>query len=280
MKVPQISTSRILLLASGFVALVVIAACGGGGQGPAPNDARAQAQGLGAGAAISWTPSAVSDTANPGSRQTIAVTFSPSADLKDISVTVVPALRGIVTATPTSFTTLQKGQPVTLTLTVAPSSAQSLGPAEGTIHLLSGNVTIAKPLPVSISLVPPETINGVTVPPAPPADLNNATLAGFDANNNGIRDDVERLLAQFGGNSNFAGLTIFARAEQQALTTGSQSAMAASDQAFLCFKLAASDTDQLTFALLNTANRKFTYKTIMARAPAVDISAIKQGCAP
>ena len=33
------------------------------------------------------------------------------------------------------------------------------------------------------------------MPPEPPPDLNNATLAGFDANGNGVRDDVERVVA-------------------------------------------------------------------------------------
>ncbi len=47
-------------------------------------------------------------------------------------------------------------------------------------------------------------INGVAVPPEPPSALNDATLAGVDSNNNGVRDDVERVLAkQFGGTSDF-----------------------------------------------------------------------------
>lgn len=39
------------------------------------------------------------------------------------------------------------------------------------------------------------TINGISVPPEPDATLNNATLAGVDSNNNGVRDDVERVIA-------------------------------------------------------------------------------------
>lgn len=41
-----------------------------------------------------------------------------------------------------------------------------------------------------------ETINGITVPPAPDPVVNNATLAGVDSNNNGVRDDVERKIAE------------------------------------------------------------------------------------
>jgi hypothetical protein len=40
------------------------------------------------------------------------------------------------------------------------------------------------------------TINGITVPPAPDPATNNATLAGVDSNNNGVRDDVERKIAE------------------------------------------------------------------------------------
>jgi hypothetical protein len=40
-----------------------------------------------------------------------------------------------------------------------------------------------------------EVINGITVPPEPNPTINNATVAGVDANNNGVRDDVERVLA-------------------------------------------------------------------------------------
>ena len=39
-----------------------------------------------------------------------------------------------------------------------------------------------------------ETINGHTLPPEPDPKINNSTLLGIDSNNNGVRDDVERLV--------------------------------------------------------------------------------------
>lgn len=42
----------------------------------------------------------------------------------------------------------------------------------------------------------PEVINGITVPPEPSPSVNNATLAGVDSNANGVRDDVERVIAR------------------------------------------------------------------------------------
>ncbi len=44
----------------------------------------------------------------------------------------------------------------------------------------------------------PEVINGYTLPPKPDPKINNSTLLGIDANNNGVRDDVERyIIAQY-----------------------------------------------------------------------------------
>lgn len=41
----------------------------------------------------------------------------------------------------------------------------------------------------------PETINGIVVPPDP-GEEGKKTLAGIDSNNNGVRDDVERAIAE------------------------------------------------------------------------------------
>jgi len=41
-----------------------------------------------------------------------------------------------------------------------------------------------------------EVINGIAVPPEPDPEKNNATVAGIDKNNNGVRDDVERKIAE------------------------------------------------------------------------------------
>ena len=40
----------------------------------------------------------------------------------------------------------------------------------------------------------PEVINGYLLPPEPDETLNNSTLLGIDSNDNGVRDDVERLI--------------------------------------------------------------------------------------
>lgn len=58
-------------------------------------------------------------------------------------------------------------------------------------------------------------INGITVPPEPDATLNNSTLAGMDVNNNGVRDDVERVIAtKFGASTDYSLAMIYAKSYQ------------------------------------------------------------------
>lgn len=71
---------------------------------------------------------------------------------------------------------------------------------------------------------PAETINGIAVPPEPSPILNNATLAGVDVNKNGVRDDVERVIAKKAPNStSFSASMEIAAATQSILTAGLQS---------------------------------------------------------
>jgi hypothetical protein len=73
-----------------------------------------------------------------------------------------------------------------------------------------------------------EVINGITVPPEPDATLNAATLAGVDSNSNGVRDDVERKIADSFGSDKLkyeSALTL-AKAEQSLLSSGDKSAYA------------------------------------------------------
>lgn len=48
-----------------------------------------------------------------------------------------------------------------------------------------------------------ELINGIPVPPEPDPVANNATLAGIDVNGNGVRDDVERKIAEISSQETF-----------------------------------------------------------------------------
>lgn len=63
----------------------------------------------------------------------------------------------------------------------------------------------------------PLQIHGITVPPTPPSDTMNATLIGVDKNTNGVRDEVDRALAQSYGASasEYNAAVTFAASEQK-----------------------------------------------------------------
>lgn len=61
-------------------------------------------------------------------------------------------------------------------------------------------------------------INGHAVPPIPDPKLNAATLVGVDSDHNGIRDDLDRYIAeQFGNDPKYADVVIFEKAETKAV---------------------------------------------------------------
>lgn len=133
---------------------------------------------------------------------------------------------------------------------------------------------------IGTSLGTEKTINGIAVPPEPDPVVNNATLAGVDVNGNGVRDDVERFIAKEFGSvySKITELTSFARKQQEMLTSGTQDAIFATDQMYVCGGLRSEDTDKITSVLLNTAERNKVYRDIMANAPDIDIKAEQEAC--
>lgn len=279
-----ITTKRLLAVFGGAVLLAgVLVACGGGGseQDAAVQEAeRAHALGLLDKLPVSWKPNAITFSANPGFRQDVPVTLTTTKALTNAKIVFVPDLRNAVTVVPDTVPALAAGQSTTVTLRFAPAATDTRKLIAGIALLYDkGTTTISQPLPVKISIVPAEIVNGVAVPPEPPPELNNATLAGFDVNGNGVRDDVERVLASsFGSSPLVATYLRFATAEQQVLLTGSSLALAASDGAYLCGGLKSSDTDVLTNILLNTPQRQQAYKSATAAAPAVSIRAVKRSC--
>ena len=99
---------------------------------------------------------------------------------------------------------------------VTASSAEEMKTAQA----VSGNSTAVVPPGWTGRAPKMEVINGITVPPEPAPSINNATLAGVDVNNNGVRDDVERVLARkFGGGADFPAMLSYARETQLMLTS-------------------------------------------------------------
>jgi hypothetical protein len=280
-------SKNVLFGVVGLAVAALLVACGGAGQDeqaasdPVAETERQQALGLFDKLPVSWAPTQLVFSLNPGSVQTVPVTLTTKKALTNAKIVFVPDLRNAVTVTPEVIPTLAAGQTATVTLTFAPKATDTRRLIAGVVLLFDKNATISAPLPVKVSLVKAETINGVVVPPEPPANLNNATLAGFDVNGNGVRDDVERLLAtQFGGSpqGRIQALMDFSKAQQTAIATGLPSPVADSDRVFICSGLRPSETNQLTTVLLNTGARKFAYKTVMSKSPSINIGAIKRSC--
>lgn len=64
-----------------------------------------------------------------------------------------------------------------------------------------------------------EQINGIVVPPEPDPVKNNATIAGIDSNNNGVRDDVERKIAAKTTDINYSQVISYAKSQELILNS-------------------------------------------------------------
>ena len=126
-----------------------------------------------------------------------------------------------------------------------------------------------------------EMVNGVKVPSAPPAQLN-ATVIGVDGNSDGVRDDVERVLAaQFGVEQN-SRLIDLARAYQSFLASPASDAASLQRQLTTilkkedCINKARSDpttTSWVRFSVLNTNNRVQAFDDRVSLIPLEQIAA-------
>ncbi|MBW6519984.1 MAG: hypothetical protein K0A99_03095 [Desulfoarculaceae bacterium] len=115
-----------------------------------------------------------------------------------------------------------------------------------------------------------EVINGVKVPPVPDATANQETVAGVDANNNGVRDDVERMIAtEFGSDQNFYPKAMnYAIAEQAAILTPTPENISASLDQIRCESddQVLNDLSKISDALLDTPERCNAYANAFAGA--------------
>lgn len=124
----------------------------------------------GAAPTINWTPPSVTQKVATGQTITVPVAFTASENINNALVRVVPTLAPFVATNPISFSSISKGQTVTLTLTISAVASSPIGTFEGTIQLKSGgqsNATFAKPLPVTVT-----TVTVINTPPISNAGPN------------------------------------------------------------------------------------------------------------
>jgi hypothetical protein len=243
----------------------LLAACGGGNSEDESwhTDPKVlQAMKLAEKALVSWDPSFIAFNVNPGARQNIPVVLTTKVALKNAKIVLVPSLRNAVTVSPEIIPVLGPGESTTVIFTFAPSASDMRKVISGAVLLREKEMAVSKPLIVKISVVKIETINAIPVPPEPIAVLNNATLEGFDTNGNGVRDDVERLIArEFGTNPAYlAEALVFARAELAAMLSPTEENVARYGRAIDCDRtMTADQLDKVTFAQLNTRARGYAY---------------------
>lgn len=140
---------------------------------------------------VSWHPKEIDVYAIRGTTTTLSLTVTPSEDLADAVVRVTPEVSSMVVVSPATLRSLKAGQPVTLTLTVAPPASAALGPIAGAIQIRNGGSpgrAYGRALGVKV------TIDPFALPPDP-GEAGKATLQGIDTDQDGVRDDVERYIA-------------------------------------------------------------------------------------
>lgn len=113
-----------------------------------------------------------------------------------------------------------------------------------------------------------DPLNGVPVPPTPDPVTNASTLAGVDSNGDGVRDDVERLIAlKFGLQSKqLATAAHVGRTLQKLVVSPSSEALAQHDASLRCirdrtFLESIVEIEELT---LNTLPRRKSYGNAVA----------------
>lgn len=115
-----------------------------------------------------------------------------------------------------------------------------------------------------------EKINEIVVPPAPDATANAATVNGVDSDKNGIRDDVDRMLAsEFGTNAqNYTAATTYAKTQQAAITAPTEATISQHLSLVRCIdddkKL--DDFKKITTATIDTSERRAAYGQAFAGA--------------
>jgi len=149
---------------------------------------------------ITWEPERLAPSSvAPGEEVTYTVAFTPSFPMPKVG-TITASLTGAAADFLTSLTialppetknTLHRGTDVPVRLAVRVPLGATVGSYPGTLTLRYGenglHVLFAPDLAVDL------TVSTVPVPPDP-GKAGKETIAGIDANANGVRDDVERFI--------------------------------------------------------------------------------------
>src|SRR5437899_3178761 len=109
---------------------------------------------------ISWSPASIMDSLFLGNVKSRTVMFTSETNLTNISIVVVPELSPYLSVSPDHFDSLAANTTATITIFYAATPNQSTGTFNGAVRIRQGQATIAKPLPVTV------TVAKDTTPPA------------------------------------------------------------------------------------------------------------------
>lgn len=125
------------------------------------------------------------------------------------------------------------------------------------------------------SLIDGGIVNGVKVPAAPDVSVNSSTRQGVDSDGNGIRDDIDRKIAElFGGTADFSLAVDHAKSLQAAIVKGSSGDAEKYLSIINCSDLSIlSKLRIVTIETLNSFDRRNAYAEVFAGK-----SISKNGC--
>lgn len=106
---------------------------------------------------ITWRPETIEISAFQGGSRELKVQFGSTAGISNANVFVSAALRGYIRAE-LSDSSIPGGDENTLKIFISVPRGVPEGTVDGTIHIRTGNRTIAKPLPVILHIVSPQVV--------------------------------------------------------------------------------------------------------------------------
>ena len=146
----------------GFIAVVLVSACGGGEDNAGSenslnimsvNPAGAEPVSRG-GPAVAWVPTSLYASLTPGEETTIEVEFTSRVNATGVATFVVPELADYVSLNPPSFDSLEAGGTYWIEVTLTSPRNMEVAEKDGTIILREGRRALARPLPVNLSFAP------------------------------------------------------------------------------------------------------------------------------
>ena len=221
------------------------------------------------GSPIQWEQNSIMLTGVSGKTATTSISFVVTEkSINHIVFAPSGLIEPYITISPATFSHLKKGQRITLLVTISVPDAAPPGTKSGFIQVRKekNGKAYGESLSVRLNLEP-------EVLPVDPAEEGKVTLAGIDADSDGVRDDIQRYIAltYWDKPDLKAALRQYAVPLQQALleADSEEAALVNTEElgrAFSCIEYrtmslddAGNISDKLKIKMLNTKERSKAY---------------------